>query len=205
MSRTHRIVTLAVLGVVLSIQSLAAQGGRRGLVELPREGTRQGFWIAGGLGYGAQNFRFDGEDWLDKPEERPTFAIRLGGTPDQHLRLGGEVTVWVNHRTSDEGFSVTETLSSMTLVGQFYPMRTSGLFLKGGAGIGVSAASVEGGDGITETGFVGSFGAGYDIPVGRKLAITPTVEMFRHRFTQRDQPTLHERLFHVGIALTFQR
>ncbi|MFN2317182.1 MAG: hypothetical protein ABR602_10900, partial [Gemmatimonadales bacterium] len=68
-----------------------------------------------------------------------------------------------------------------------------------------SAASVQGGTGTTETGFVLNFGAGYDIPVGRTLAITPTVEMFRHRFTQRDQPTLHEQLFHIGIALTFQR
>lgn len=205
MSRTQRILSLAVLGLILSIQSLAAQGGRRGLVELPREGTRHGFWIAGGLGYGAENYRFDGGDWLPRPEERPTFAIRLGGTPNQRLRLGGEITVWANPITDDDGFNITETLSSMTMVGQFYPLGTSGLFLKGGAGLGVSAASVEGGNSTTETGFVLNYGVGYDIPVGRTLAITPTVEMFRHRFTHRTQPTLHERLFHIGIALTFQR
>jgi hypothetical protein len=199
-----RVSVLATLGLALGLSSLAAQG-RRGLVELPPEGTRRGFWISGGLGYGAQNYRFDGEEWLDQPEERPAFAIRLGGTPDQHLRLGGEVTVWANHRTSDEGFSVTETLSSMTMVGQFYPIRTAGLFFKGGAGLGVSAASVEGGDRVSETGFVGSFGAGYDIPVSRGLAISPTVEMFRHRYTQRGQPTLHERLFLISLSLSFQK
>ncbi|HUG26770.1 MAG TPA: hypothetical protein VMK53_00620 [Gemmatimonadales bacterium] len=204
MWRSQRILTLAVLGLILSIQSLAAQGGRRGLVELPREGTRHGFWIAGGLGYGQEQYRFEGGEFSDGLG-KPTFALRLGGTPDQRVRLGGEVTVWANPYTDDEGFNITETLSSLTMIGQFYPMRTAGLFLKGGAGLGISAASVEGGNGTTETGFVLNFGAGYDIPLGRTLAITPTVEMFRHRFTQRDQPTLHERLFHIGIALTFQR
>lgn len=205
MSRTARLLCLALLGLLVFSADLLAQGGRRGLVELPARGTRHGFWISGGLGYGEENYRFDGEGWLEDGLGKPTFALRLGGTPDQHLRLGGEITVWANPYTDDEGFEITESLSSLTLVGQFYPIRTSGLFVKGGAGLGVSSASVAGGNTTTETGFVVNYGVGYDIPLGRTLAITPMVEMFRHRFTQRGQPTLHERLFHIGIALTWQK
>lgn len=205
MSRTTRILFLATLGLIVTAPSMLAQGGRRGLVEVSREGTRHGFWISGGLGYGEENYRFDGDAYLAEGLGKPTFALRLGGTPDQHLRLGGEVTVWANPYTDDQGFDITETLSSLMIVGQFYPMRTSGLFIKGGAGLGVSAASVEGGNTTTETGFAVNYGIGYDIPLGRTLAITPTVELFKHRFTQRGEPTLHERLFHIGIALTYQK
>lgn len=205
MSRFARSMTLAVVGLLVGLSSLAAQGGRRGLVELPPEGTRRGFWLSGGVGYGVENYRFEGGSYLEDGLGKPTIAIRLGGTPDQHLRLGGEITVWAYPYTDDQGFRITETLTSLTLVGQFYPMREAGLFLKGGAGLGVSASTITGGNDLTETGFVTNYGIGYDIRLSRQLALTPTVELFQHRFTQRDQPTLHERLFHIGVAVTFQR
>lgn len=203
MSRLTRAFTLATLGLVLSLSSLAAQG-RRGLVELPPEGTRRGFWLSAGLGYGEESYKFDGGTYSDGLG-KPTFALRMGGTPDQHLRLGGEITVWANPYTDEDGFNITEALTSMTLVGQFYPIRTSGLFLKGAAGVGFSSADVSGGNSTTESGFVVNYGAGYDIRLSRTLAITPTVELFQHRFTQRNEPTLHSRLLHIGVALTFQK
>jgi hypothetical protein len=79
------------------------------------------------------------------------------------------------------------------------------LFIKGGVGIGATSSSVEFGNRLTETGFVAQYGAGYDIRLGRTLALTPPVEMFRHRFTKRGDDPLDERLFHIGVALTWQR
>jgi len=193
---------LAIVGVV-AFQSAAAQGGRRGLVEVKPEGPRRGFWLAGGAGIGQESYRF-GNDPFTEELGKPVFSLRLGGTPDQHLRLGGELSSWVNPYTDDEGFDITETLNAVSLIGQFYPIRTAGLFLKGGVGIGATAASVAGGNTTTETGFMMQYGVGYDIRLGRSLALTPTVELAKHRFNQRDEPTLHERLFTIGIALTYQ-
>lgn len=196
--------SLPLLGLLLSlVPSLSAQG-RRGLVELPAEPMRHGFWLAGGFGRGSESYRFANDPYTESVD-KPVFAFRMGGTPDQHLRLGGEVTTWVNPTTDLDGYNVTETLSSLTLVGQFYPLETAGLFIKGGAGVGVSATSLEYSNTITETGFVVQYGVGYDIRLGSSLALTPTVEMFRHRFTQRDEPDLDERLFHIGVALTWQK
>lgn len=193
---------LAVLGGLV-LQSAEAQGGRRGLVEVKPRGLRHGFWLSGGMGYGQESYRF-GNEAFSEELGKPVFSLRLGGTPDEHLRLGGELSSWVNPYTDDEGFDITETLNAVSLVGQFYPIRTAGLFLKGGVGIGATAASVAGGNTTTETGFMVQYGAGYDIRLGRSLALTPTVELARHRFTQRNEPTLHERLLTFGIALTYQ-
>jgi len=205
MLRHWRGTLLLLVLTAVSASSLYAQrGSRRGLVELPPEGTRRGFWLAGGLGAGAEAYRFDSEAWTEDLV-KPVFSFRLGGTPDQHLRLGGELTSWVNPYTDDQGFEITETLTSIGMVGQFYPIRTAGLFLKGGVGIGFSTATVAGGNTSTESGLMAQYGAGYDIRLSDKLALTPTVEMFRHRFTQRGAETLHERMFHIGIAVTYQR
>lgn len=193
---------LAVLGG-LALETAEAQGGRRGLVEVKPRGLRHGFWLSGGMGYGQESYRF-GNEAYSEGLGKPVFSLRLGGTPDEHLRLGGELSSWVNPYTDEEGFDITETLGAVSLVGQFYPIRTAGLFLKGGVGIGATSASVAGGNTTTETGFMVQYGAGYDIRLGRKLALTPTVELARHRFTQRNEPTLHERLLTFGISLTYQ-
>ncbi len=203
MRRTIRWI-LPLMGLLVVVSSTLNAQRRRGLVELPPEGVRSGFWLSGGFGYGEESFRF-ASDPFSAVEAKPVFAFRMGGTPDKNLRLGGEVTTWVNPTTTTDGYNVTETLSSITLVGQFYPIRTAGLFVKGGAGLGVSASSLQYSNTISESGFVVQYGAGYDIRLSRSLALTPTVEMFRHRFTQRGDDTLEERLFHIGVALTWQK
>lgn len=202
--RRSNLVLLSLLGFLIVPSSTLSAQGRRGLVELPPEGTRQGFWMAGGFGYGKESFRFGNEPFFDNAE-KPVFALRMGGTPNQNLRLGGEVVSLVNPMTDDEGYRITETLTSINLIGQFYPVPTAGFFVKGGAGIGVSATSVEYGNTLSETGFAVQYGVGYDIKLGRTLALTPTVEMIRHRFTKAGDDTLHERLFHFGVALTWQK
>ncbi|MDZ4673322.1 MAG: hypothetical protein SGI84_02645 [Gemmatimonadota bacterium] len=202
--RRSKLVILPLLGLLIVPSSVLNAQGRRGLVELPPEGTRRGFWLAGGFGYGKESFRFGSEPFFDNAE-KPVFAFRMGGTPNQRLRLGGEIVTFVNPLTDEDGFRITETLTSLNLIGQFYPMPAAGFFLKGGAGIGVSASSVEGGNTLSETGFAVQYGVGYDIRLSRSLALTPTVEMIRHRFTKTGDDTLHERLLHFGVALTWQK
>lgn len=202
--RHSSLLLLSLLGLLAVPGTTLQAQGRRGLVELPPEGTRRGFWLAGGFGYGKESFRFGSDPFVDHAE-KPVFAFRLGGTPNESLRLGAEVVSLVNPMTDDEGYGITETLTSINLIGQFYPIRSAGLFLKGGAGIGVSATSVEFGNTLAETGFAVQYGVGYDIRLGRSLALTPTLEMVRHRFTKSGDDPLDERLLHFGVAITWQK
>lgn len=203
MSRRIRTI-LPLVGLLVLIATPGVAQRRRGLVEVDHEGTRRGLWLAGGFGRGEESYRF-GDDPFGESETKPVFAFRIGGAPDQNLRIGGEVTTWVNPYTDPDGYQITEALSSVTLIGQFYPIRTAGLFVKGGVGIGVTTSSLEFSNTLTETGFVAQYGAGYDIRLSRSLALTPTVEVFRHRFTKRGDEPLSERLIHIGVALTWQR
>ena len=197
-------VIMLVLGVAaLAVTDVAAQR-RRGLVDVSPSHGRRGFWIEGGAGAGWESFKFDGDPYTESLT-KPTFSLGLGGTVSPSLRLGVEGTIWVYHYFDDVAqVDVTESLSAILAVARFYPARSAGFFVKGGGGLGVSAADVEFGDGTSETGFAWMLGAGYEIQLSRSLFITPSVEWFQHSFEQRGQDTLHERLVNLGVRLTWQ-
>ena len=113
-----------------SRRAAAAQDAPRGLVEVHDRG-RHGFW--GALGVGAGGEAFDLRDGAGYSGDlyRPTISVRLGGTPSQYLRLGGELQGWID----DQG-DRTESLTSILFIGQFYPAPATGLYLKGGLGLG---------------------------------------------------------------------
>jgi hypothetical protein len=130
-----------------------------------RPQTRQGFWIAFGLGYGSTGLGCDGCSF-DR-EGGGVGHIRLGGTLSQKLLLGGDVTVW----TKDvEG--VNFTVGNVSFIAQYYPMEMGGLFLKGGAGFSQIELS-NAGESASGESFGLSAGVGYDIRVGRNISITP--------------------------------
>jgi hypothetical protein len=176
----------------------AAQDAPRGL-SVVREGGRAGFW--GGLGLGAGGESFDLRDGQGYSEElyRPTLSLRLGGTVNQHLRLGGEVLAWI-----DEHNRTTESLSSFLFVGQFYPAASTGLYLKGGLGLGRNAIDFDEGGGVGDTGFAGLIGAGWEIRVGRRWYLNPVVDVVEHRYTGRGNERYRERLVNLGLGVLFQ-
>jgi hypothetical protein len=202
MRRTVALVAMAALMVGTS--TLQAQGRRerdRGLVELEQRGTRGGFFITGGLGAGAEQFKFEDEpEWSDKLT-KPTLTLRLGGTPDQYVRIGAELFGW--GAETDEG---EETFAAVLGVVQFYPIKDAGLWLKVGAGYAESRIDNYDPDffDIVESGFAWSVGAGYEIQLSRSLAIGPVVELYQGSFEQRDEPTLSERVLNIGGQITFQ-
>jgi hypothetical protein len=171
----------------------------RGLVEV-HEGSRGGFWAAIGLGAGEESYDLrDGAGYSSTLTE-PTVSFRLGGTLGQHWRLGGEALVWFHDVPGG-----TESLSSFVFVGQWYPMSAAGFYLKAGAGLGRNGLDFNDGFAVSDVGFAVLGGAGWEIPVSRRFALVPAVDLAQHFYDgDRINPAYRERLLQVGLGVLFQ-
>ncbi len=150
-------------GVVLILaaattQSVHAQGAAD---------RRQGFWLNAGLGWGSLGVRCS---YCGSTTRESAVAgnFALGGTVGHSLLLGVESDGW----SKDES-GVTLNSWNLSGVAYYYPVPAGGLFLKGGVGVGGWTASA-GGSSDTESGLGFIAGLGYDIPVGKKVSISPT-------------------------------
>lgn len=175
-----------------------AQQLPEGLVEV-KESSRHGLWLGLGLGAGGESYDFGGGSQYSAVLYRPTLSFRLGGTVSQHLRLGGEVLSWIN----DVGPAV-ESLTSALFIAQFYPISRSGLYLKGGLGIGRNAVDPDYGRGEGDTGFAGLLGAGYELRLGRRFYLNPTIDLVGHRYDDRAAGSYRERLVNFGLGILLQ-
>jgi hypothetical protein len=176
----------------------AAQEPPRGLVEV-HDSERGGFW--GALGIGAGGEAFDLRDGLGYSSElyRPTVSVRLGGTPNRYLRLGGEILGWI-----DDHSNRTESITSLLFITQLYPAPSTGLYLKGGLGLGRNEVDFNDGFGVGDTGFAGLVGAGWEVRVGRRWYLNPAVDVVEHRYTGRGGDRYRERIVNFGIGVLFQ-
>jgi hypothetical protein len=189
---------VAAIAILMLAGTATAQEAPRGLVEV-HEGGRHGFW--GGLGIGAGGEAFDLRDGLGYSEVlyRPTVSLRLGGTPNRYLRLGGEVLGWIN----DQG-DRTESLTSVLFITQLYPAPMTGFYLKGGLGLGRNEVDFNDGFGVGDTGFAGLLGAGWEVRVGKRWYLNPAVDLVEHRYTGRGGDRYRERLVNFGLGVLFQ-
>ena len=152
-----------------------------------------------GLGAGGESFDLSPSDGYGDILYRPTVSLRLGGTVSQHLRLGGEVLSWIN----DVGPAV-ESLSSALFIAQLYPFSRSGLYLKGGLGIGRNAVDFDDGFDQGDTGFAGLIGAGYELRLGRRFYLNPTIDLVGHRYDNGSVGDYRERLVNFGLGILIQ-
>ncbi len=176
----------------------AAQETPRGLVEV-HDSQRAGFW--GALGLGAGGEAFDLRDGLGYSGDlyRPTVSLRLGGTPNRYLRLGGEILGWID----DQG-NRTNSITSVLFISQLYPAPSTGLYLKGGLGLGRNEMDFDNGFGVGDTGFAGLLGAGWEVRVGRRWFLNPAVDVVEHRYTGRGGDRYRERIVNFGVGVLFQ-
>lgn len=145
------------------------------LIALPldaqqRSATHQGFWIGLGLG-GGSNL----ENAASGARGGGAAYLRLGGTVNQLLSIGADVTGW--GRTVN-GTTVTRTNATASVF--FYPSLEGGLVLKSGLGFATATAATSGTVGnttttvtTTNTGFGATFGAGYEFQLGSNFYLTP--------------------------------
>lgn len=160
-------------------------------------------WVSGSLGAGGEAIAAPGAPGpYNRSRIAPTFSFAIGGTVGQQLRLGFEGFVWFNPM----GDNTLETVTAGMVTGRVYPIRTSGLFIKSGFGLGRYGQDVMddcGCDGaiVSDYGFAWLVGAGFEAPVGRGLWVGPTVEMLRMNVTGPDG--YRERVINVGISITF--
>ncbi len=198
------IIAVTLILTASGWSEVAAQ--RKGLVDVSPDHFRRGVWLEAGLGWGQESYKFADDPYTEQLG-KPTFNFAVGGTPASWIRLGGEATAWVNsyQESGDEGtYNVTETLSNVMVVARAYPIRSAGLFFKAGMGLGVSNVAVQYGDGVTETGFATTLGAGYEIQLSKRVFFTPKVEWFQQSYQARGDDTLYERLANLSISVTFQ-
>ena len=152
--------------VIVLATTLALCAATIGSAQRPQ--TRRGFWIAFGLGWGSAELSCD--SCAGPREGGGVGHIRLGGTLNQKLLLGGDITGWAKEESG-----VTSALGNVSFVAQYYPMEQGGLFVKGGAGFSNILFSGNGAEASGES-FGLSAGVGYDIRVGRNVSITPLAD-----------------------------
>lgn len=198
-SITIQLIALSLLAVTTQASAQSRRG--RGLVDLGRISPRGGFYLTGGLGAGRESFKFSDENSYSEALTKPTFTLRLGGTPDPVVRLGGEFFGW-----SNEEIDRTEYFGALLASVQFYPVRESGLWLKGGVGMAFSGQDFKDPQyyDANETGLGWSVGVGYEAQLSRSVAIGPAVEFYQGSFTKRDEATLYDRVLNIGAQITFQ-
>lgn len=191
-------LVLTLLLVIPVASNAHAQKPPPGLVEV-KEGNRRGFWLGLGVGAGGESYDVTNGPGYSSLFYQPTVSLRAGGTIGSHLRLGGEVLSWID----DQGDRV-RSLSSVLLLAQFYPIRTAGLYLKGGLGIGRDAVDFDDGFNLSDTGFAGLVGAGYELRVAPRVYLNPVVDFVGHTYDSRTGGSYRERMVNFGIGVLFQ-
>ena len=201
----RRTITL-VLGAWVIALPLAAQrtGGPGGLREVRRgEDGGSGLWGSFALGWGREGFRFDSMASYESDFSAPTFTFKLGGTPSRFFKLGGELSYWSSSEAQSQ-----QTLSNYLFIAQWYP-GAHPFYLKGG--IGLVSNHQSGSDPINGTyvyrdnGYGGVIGIGADIPVGRRLALSPELNVYGQRYDNAGTSNdYRERIITFGLGVTFR-
>jgi hypothetical protein len=155
------VLMLSVGGTAIAQDSVASKPARRLL------------WFGAGLGYGSLSRTCD--VCPNVPSEGAvTGYVKVGVAADAQLQVGVELGWW---RKDVQGTTITS--GSGLLVVYVYPVKTSGLFVKGGLGGSLYREEVSGpkpaSDTAQTTGFGLTVGVGYDRPLGAVLDVTPVL------------------------------
>lgn len=199
-ARTSKL--LAALLVVCAAP-LAAQG-RRGLVEVDPS-ARGGFWASIGGAAGIEKVDLKDGFGYSNSLTNPVLQLKIGGTINQNWRLGAESFFWFNSYTDQAtAVPIKETVGHVALIAQYYPSRTAGFFIKAGPGIAFNTFSPQGFDSDTRAGLSLTGGLGYEVRVGRNVAIVPTADFVQQYYSGSAPDGFNERFINLGLSVQFQ-
>lgn len=153
---------------------------------LPAEGQttppRHGAW--GGLGLGQASASLScNACGVGGRVNGSTLSLLFGGTPNPHVRAGGDFGFWWHDLVAD----TSELALSFNATLYYYPRIRSGFFIEGGLGLagfmrGIprpyhgAQSSVLADSGVAQgTGLGLAIGVGYDVRVVGSLTVTPRV------------------------------
>jgi hypothetical protein len=185
--RTRMLFAAGLISLVLLPLSLAAQ-------EVPVAPYRQGFWIGFGLGPSHTQSGCDrcgplrqGDAWSGGAGLG--YYLAAGGTPRPNLLVGGEFNGYTRVSAIASTSAAREmSISTASVVAQWYPVRDTRIFLKGGAGYGlyelIEHSRLLGAFGdweyeptIESWGWSVQAGVGYDLLPTRRFALVPFVNV----------------------------
>lgn len=139
------------------------------LTIVPTQGeaqTREGFFIGFGLGGGS----FGCTDCGDR-QSGVSAQLNLGGALSDQLLLGVLSSAWTKE---ESGARLTH--ANLSAMAQYYPVATSGFYVRGGVGFSTLEVSTTA-SGLTlsgsESGLGMSAGLGYDIRTGANFSVSP--------------------------------
>jgi hypothetical protein len=162
----RRLVLLACLAAAAAPGPLSAQD----------EPARHGLWI--GLGFGAGRV----EHWSDQAPSvtRTTMTASLQGgvVVVPALRLGIEANGWGLRSSDYNDPSKGETVNELLLIARLYPWPSTGIYLKGGVGLGEYHNKAPNTWGSSAFGaFIA--GVGYELRVARNVYVTFAADLAR--------------------------
>jgi hypothetical protein len=185
-----------------------------GLPSFAAAQERVGFWAGFDVGFGSAGISADDAAGTLSGEGRDNGGVAdlsLGWTVNPRVLIGFEVNDWV--KASRGALTVSIVNASGTI--QFYPMPSSGLFVKGGAGVSTVVFDIATPTTLISTNVgtgVGVMaGTGYDVRLGRGFWLVPAI---RFRYGRPDDIELdgqtqfrnwNQNIVDVSVGVAFHR
>jgi hypothetical protein len=143
--------------------------------------NRERLWFGVGGGFGSAGVSCSDCGNTDR-EGSGSFYVKGSWTLNPRTLLGVELNAWTKNATIEDGLEGALNFYNIAGTLTYYPRTTTNFFVKGGAGIAIIDMDVSGTGSSTNIdlgkGLGVIVGAGYDIPLGRRVALTPAVNFW---------------------------
>jgi hypothetical protein len=165
-----------------------------------RDRAKPVWWESIALGAGSRALRYPGGGETYGPGSTgATLNAEVGRRVSRHAGLGLEYIGWLGDFQED----FFGALQSLLAIARVHPLGAVGPFLKVGGGVATYSVYDMVYDELAsfDLGVAYVVGAGWDIPMGRDLVISPIIE-WQH-FTLAGDRSYHGRLLNVGLMITW--
>ena len=165
-----------------------------GLSTAEEEHHREGFWggIDAGVGLLEQSL-----DNSTKDDTNFYLGFKGGYTLNPNFLIGVELSGWLLEAADVNDPRYGEGVSQILAIARYYPLQTSNLFLKAGAGY-VRMWNNRPGEPSGMEGGAFAFGVGYDFLITDKIALSPFASYYLGNPGDIDY-----RAINFGIGITF--